>query len=41
MRIIIQDRFFNVVSYSRYCCPLAVVVRGSFLGGGGGEEEEV
>jgi hypothetical protein len=39
MRIIIQDGFFNVVSYSRYCCPLTVVVRGCFWVGrlvGGG-----
>lgn len=37
MRIIIQDRFFNDVSYSKYCCPLDVV-RGFFSAGwsGGG-----
>jgi len=30
IRIIIQDRFFNDVSYSKYCCPLDVVVTGYF-----------
>jgi hypothetical protein len=39
MRIIIQDRFFNDVSYSKYCCPLVVVDRGSFWMVGGEEEE--
>jgi hypothetical protein len=25
---IIQDRFFNDVSYLKYCCPLDFIVRG-------------
>jgi hypothetical protein len=39
MIIIIQNRFFNDVSYSKSCCSLDVNVRDFSWGGRKGEEE--